>query len=233
MSMETSEANLGDVVRVKKFAPVIELAWVDDPELSDRLRRDYILTEELAELFETILRSLFPGHEPILSSVYKRRSHLITAQYGSGKTYFLLMLADMLQAVESEENLVQVRSKFRIFPNVLRVLDQLKGHRFLVVHFSARGQGHFPFKELLIKRLLEAAEQVKGDITLESEYSKAVEQLDYIEEKPAGKLFAEELERQEEITMKQLREGLRELRPAFLHTYRSIYKAVVGASPLE
>jgi len=231
MSIETSEAKLGDVVRVKRFAPVIELAWIDDPELSDRLTRDYILTEELAELFETILSSPFPGYEPVLSSIYKRRSHLITAQYGSGKTYFLLMLAGMLQAVESEEKLVQVRSKFSTFPTVLRILDQLKGHRFLVVHFSAKGQGHFPFKELLIKRLLEAAEQVKGDITLESEYSKAVEQLDYIEEKPAGKLFAEELERQEEITIKQLREGLRELRPASLHTYRSIYKAVVGAEP--
>jgi len=231
MSIETSEAKLGDVVRVKRFAPVIELAWIDDPELSDRLTRDYILTEELAELFKTILSSPFPGYEPVLSSIYKRRSHLITAQYGSGKTYFLLMLAAMMQAVESEEKLVQVRSKFSAFPTVLCVLDQLKGRRFLVVHFSAKGQGDFPFKELLIKRLLEAAEQVKGDITLESEYSKAVEQLDYIKEKPAGKLFAEELERQEEITIRQLREGLQELRPPFLRTYRNIYKAVVGGEP--
>lgn len=231
MSAEMGQARLSDVVRVKQFAPVIELTWVDDPERSDRLTRDYIVTEELAELFATILTSPFPGDDPVLSSLYKRRSHLITAQYGSGKTYFLLMLAGMLRAVDSEEKLPQVRSKFSGFPTVLRAIDQLKGRRFLVVHFSAKGQGHFPFKELLIKRLLKAVQEVRRDVILESEYAKAVEQLDYIAEKPVGKLFAEQLERQEEIAIDQLREGLLNLRPDFLHTYRNLYKTVVGDEP--
>jgi hypothetical protein len=85
--IDISKGKFSDVVRVKQFAPVIELAWVDDPERSEQLTTDYIVNEELAELFTDVLSSQFPGYEAVLSSIYKRRSHLITAQYGSGKTY--------------------------------------------------------------------------------------------------------------------------------------------------
>lgn len=226
--MDISQGKFSDVVRVKQFAPVIELAWVDDSERSEQLTADYIVNEELAELFANVLGSQFPGHEPVLSSVYKRRSHLITAQYGSGKTYFLLMLAGILRAVDSDERFSQVLSKFSGFTDVLRVLNQLKGRKYLIVHFSAKGQGHFPFKELLIKRLLEVAQRVEEDIVLESEYTKAAEHLERIAERPTGELFAQELEKQLEMTMAQLQEGLLDLRPASLQIYRDIYKAVVG-----
>lgn len=229
--MDISQGKFSDVVRVKQFAPVIELAWVEDPELSEQLTTDYIVNEELAELFADVLGSQFPGYEAVLSSIYKRRSHLITAQYGSGKTYFLLMLAGMLRAVDSEERFAQVLSKFSGFTDVLRVLNQLKGRKHLVVHFSAKGQGHFPFKELLIKRLLEAAQEVREDIVLESEYTRAAEHLAEIVEKPAGKLFAAELDKQQEMTLAQLQEGLLDLRPNSLQAYRNVYEAVVGAEP--
>jgi hypothetical protein len=228
---DVGQRKFSDVVRVKQFAPVIELAWVDDPERSEQLTTDYIVTEELAKLFADILGSQFPGYEPVLSSIYKRRSHLITAQYGSGKTYFLLMLAGMLRAVDSEEPFAQLLSKFSGFPDVLRVLSQLKGRKYLVVHFSAKGQGHFPFKELLIKRLLEATQRVKEDIVLESEYTRAAEHLAGIAEKPVGKLFVAELDEQQEMTITQLREGLLDLRPNSLQAYRDIYKAVMGTEP--
>jgi hypothetical protein len=229
--MDINQATFSDVVRVKQFAPVIELAWVDEPERSEQLITDYIVTEELAELFVDILGSQFPGHEPTLSSLYKYRSHLITAQYGSGKTYFLLMLAGMLDAMDSKERSVRVSSKFSGFADVLRVLNQMKGRRYLVVHFSAKGQGHFPFKELLIKHLLEAAREVKKDIVLESEYASAAEHLARIMEKPAGKHFAAELDERQDMTITQLREGLLDLRPTSLQIYRDIYRAVVGAEP--
>lgn len=229
--MDISDATFGDVVRVKQFAPVIELAWVDEPKRSERLITDYIVTEELAELFVDVLGSQFPGHEPILSSVYKRRSHLVTAQYGSGKTYFLLMLAGMLEAMDSKERSAQVLSKFSGFVDVLRILDRMGDRRYLVVHFSAKGQGHFPFKELLIKQLVEAAHEVKEDIVLESEYSSAARHLARIMEKPAGEPFGAELDRQYEMTISQLSEGLADLRPTSLQIYRDIYRAVVGAEP--
>ncbi len=229
--MDINQATFSDVVRVKQFAPVIELVWVDEPERSEQLITDYIVTEELAELFVDILGSQFPGHEPTLSSLYKYRSHLITAQYGSGKTYFLLMLAGMLDAMDSKERSAQVYSKFSGFADVLRVFNQMKGRRYLVVHFSAKGQGHFPFKELLIKHLLEAAREVKEDIVLESEYASAAEHLARIMEKPAGKHFADELDERQDMTITQLREGLLDLRPTSLQIYRDIYRAVVGVEP--
>jgi hypothetical protein len=229
--MKIDQATFGYIVRVKQFAPVIKLAWVDEPERSEQLITDYIVTEELAELFTDILGSQFPGHEPTLSSLYKYRSHLITAQYGSGKTYFLLMLAGMLNAMDSKERSAQVSSKFSGFAGVLRTLNQMKGRRYLVVHFSAKGQGHFPFKELLIKHLLRAAREVKKDIVLESEYASAAEHLARIMEKPTGKHFATELDERQDMTITQLREGLLDLRPTSLQIYRSTYRAVVGAEP--
>lgn len=229
--MNITEARFSDVVRAKQFAPVIELAWVDEPKRSEQLITDYIVTEELAELFVDVLGSQFPGREPVLSSVYKRRSHLVTAQYGSGKTYFLLMLAGMLEAMDSKERSAQVSSKFSGFVNVLRVVNQMKGRKYLVVHFSAKGQGHFPLKELLIKRLLESAREMKEDIVLESEYTSAARHVAGIMQRPAGEPFSAELDKQCEMTIAQLREGLLDLRPTSLQTYRDIYRAVVGAEP--
>ena len=222
---------IADVVRIKEFAPVIELDMAKKPKLHRQLVAQYIVTEDLADLFVRILSSPLMATGAIMSEVLNRRAHLITAQYGSGKTYFLLMLASMLESLGDSEKFAQTQTKFSGFPNVLNTLQQLKGKKFLVIRLNAKGHGDIPLKELLVRSLRDVATPIKPDLILESEYTAAADNLKKLAGTRAGRLFEEELRKAEGIGLDSLRDGLIDLHYESLATYREIHERVFKSTP--
>ena len=222
------KVKIADVVRVKEFAPVIELDMAKKPKLYRQLVDQYIVTEDLADLFARILSSPLIVTGAVMSEVLNRRAHLITAQYGSGKTYFLLMLASVLESLGDPEKLAQTQTRFSGFPNVLSTLQQLKGKKFLVIRLNAKGHGDIPLKELLVRSLRDAT---KPDLILESEYTAAADNLKRLAGTQAGQLFEEELQKAEGISLDSLRDGLIDLRYESLAIYREIYERAFKSAP--
>jgi hypothetical protein len=225
------KVKIADVVRIKEFAPVIELDMAKKPKLYRQLVDQYIVTEDLADLFVRILSSPLMTTGAVMSEVLNRRAHLITAQYGSGKTYFLLMLASVLESLGNPEKFAQTQTKFSGFPNVLSILQQLKGKKFLVIRLNAKGHGDIPLKELLVRSLRDAAIQIKPDLVLESEYTAAADNLKKLKGTRAGQLFEEELQKAEGISLDSLRDGLIDLHYESLTIYREIYERVFKSAP--
>jgi len=225
------KVKIADVVRVKEFAPVIELDMAKKPKLYRQLVDQYIVTEDLADLFARVLSSPLMVTGAVMSEVLNRRAHLITAQYGSGKTYFLLMLASVLESIGDPEKFAQAQTKFSSFPNVLSTLQQLKGKKFLVIQLNAKGHGDIPLKELLVRSLRDAAIQIRPDLILESEYTAAADNLKKLAGTRAGQLFEEELQRAEGISLDSLRDGLIDLHYESLAAYREIYERVFKSTP--
>lgn len=221
---------IAELVRVREFAPVIELDMADQPLLYRQLVGQYIVTEDLADLFARILNSPLTASGAVMSEVLNRRSHLITAQYGSGKTYFLLMLASMLESLGDPERLAATQAKFSDFSSVLKALRELKGKKFLVIRLNAKGHGDVSLRELLVRSLRDAATAIKPDLVLESEYSAASENLHRLKGSGAGQLFEQELQKAEGIGLDHLRDGLLDLHHGSLVTYRGVYERVFKTS---
>ncbi len=222
---------IADVVRVKEFAPVIDLAMADRPNLHRQLIDSYIVTEDLAELFVKILRSPLTAEGATMGQVLNRRSHLITAQYGAGKSYFLLMLGALLASLGDPQALSTVQARFSGFHNVLQALSDLHGRRFLVVRLDAKGCGDIPLRELLVREVSDAARKIEPGLELKSEYSAAADHLNRLHGTPEGERWAAGLKKTDGISIDDLRAGLVDLHRDSLAIYRRLYESVVHAIP--
>ena len=199
-----------DVTKLKAFEPAIKLQAIS-ADLGNHYFQDYILTEELANVYDTILSSVLGdgwGSTASTLPAERRRSHLITAQYGTGKSYFLLILSALLGAAGDTARLQSAKNKFGTFRDVQSLLGRLADMKFLVIQISAEDKGDIRFKELLVRSLLQQVTEVIPDVAFTNEYTKAIDHLEEVERTPAGELLAQVLEEQCDTSLQQLRARL-------------------------
>ncbi len=219
-----------DVTTLAVFEPAIKLQALS-ADLNNPYFRDYILTQDLASLYERILSSILGdgwGSTASTLPTERRRSHLISAQYGAGKSYFLLILSALLDAGSDTTRLQTARKKFEAFREVQRLVGQLADKKFLVIQISAEDKGDIRLKELLISNLIDQVTKVLPDATFSNEYTEAISHLEELEVSSIGPTFASVLEEQFATSLQQLRARLGSYNRDSLRMYYQACERVLG-----
>ena len=219
-----------DVTSLAAFEPAIKLQALS-ADLRNPYFRDYILTQDLADAYERMLSSILGDEWGGMASTLpaeRRRSHLITGQYGTGKSYFLMILSALLDAGGDIARLQTAKDKFGAFREVQRLLGQLSDKKFLIIQVSAEDKGDIRFKELLVRSLLDQVAKVLPDAVFSNEYTEAIGHLEEVESSPIGPTFAQVLEEQFETSLQQLRANLGGYDRDSLRTYYQACERIMG-----
>jgi hypothetical protein len=219
-----------DVTTLAVFEPAIKLQALS-ADLDNPYFRDYILTQDLANLYERILSSVLGdgwGNTASTLPAERRRSHLISAQYGAGKSYFLLILSALLDAGSDTIRLQTARKKFEAFREVQRLVGQLTDKKFLIIQVSAEDKGDIRLKELLVSNLLDQVTRVLPDATFSNEYTEAISHLEEVDASPIRAAFAGVLEKQFATSLQQLQARLGSYDRDGLRTYYQACEQVLG-----
>jgi hypothetical protein len=224
---------IGDVTDLAAFEPAIKLQAIS-ADLGNRYFSDYILTQDLATLYTRIFSSILGdewGNTASKTPAEQLRSHLIAAQYGTGKSYFLMVLSALLRAGGDAARLQTAKRKFETFPDVQKQLAQLANEKFLIIQISAEDKGDTRFRELLVRSLLDEVIKILPDATFSNEYTLAIEQLEELE-KPefvsVKQRFVQVLEEHFHISLQQLRARLGGYDRASLRAYYQGWERAVG-----
>jgi hypothetical protein len=212
------------------FEPAVKLQAIS-ADSGNRYFRDYILTQDLADVYENMLSSVLGdewGGTASTLPAERQRSHLITAQYGAGKSYFLMILSALLDAGGDTTRLQEAKKKFATFRNVQRLLGQLSDKKFLIIQVSAEDKGDIRFRELLVRSLLDQVTKVLPDAAFENEYTEAVDHLEEVESSPIGPAFAQVLDEQFDTSLRQLRARLGSYDRDGLRTYYQVCEQALG-----
>jgi hypothetical protein len=219
-----------DVTTLAAFEPAIKLQAI----IADRGNpyfRDYILTQDLADVYEKILSSILGdgwGSTASTLPAERRRSHLISAQYGTGKSYFLMILSALLAAGRDTTRLQTAKEKFETFREVHRLLGQLSDKKFLIIQVSAEDKGDIRFKELLVRSLLDQMAEVLPDAAFSNEYTEAISHLEEVESSAIGPAFSQVLGEQFDTSLQQLRAKLGSYNRDGLRTYYQACERALG-----
>ncbi len=196
-----------DVTALAAFEPAIKLQALS-ADLRNPYFKDYILTQDLADVYERMLSSILGdgwGSTASTLPAERRRSHLISAQYGTGKSYFLMILSALLDAGGDTTRLQTAKKKFSAFREVQKLLGQLSDKKFLIIQVSAEDKGDIRFKELLVRSLLDQVAKVLPDAAFSNEYTEAIS---HLESSSIGPDFVQVLDEQFETSLQQLRARL-------------------------
>lgn len=179
-----------DIVNLKEFDPVVDLSWAGNINEQERLLSNYILTEQLAEVFTNILesinlvrsekrRELKSGD---VDSVATKRSHIISGQYGTGKSYFLLMLSVILEMKNSylTDTIINRFSKFPELQFQLKFIRENK--KYFVVRINGEAENEKEFKDVVQERVILALESEFGDVPIQTVYKKMRETFEKVYE---------------------------------------------------
>ncbi|MCS4169391.1 phage pi2 protein 07 [Salinibacter ruber] len=169
-----SGLHLGDVVRLEPFiASEVKLGrdiWRVDAETNRQRLENYVPTQASRKALKGMLEGTSAGK--------MNRVHLLTGSYGTGKSYLLLVLANLLgRGMEGEEveTLVErIRKKERRYEDDLseevRRARDLDRYLVVVPDFAEKD-----FKRALLDALRRALEQEGIDYRPRTEYRRASE----------------------------------------------------------
>ncbi|MGM0409960.1 MAG: DUF6079 family protein [Bacillota bacterium] len=173
-----------NIVELKSFEPVINLKWADNVNAQEHLLNNYIMTEDLAELFGNILETInmirFEDKREELGSLDKDtlRSHIISGQYGTGKSYFLLMLSIILE-LKDEKVAEELLNKFNDFPELSYQLKNIIDKKdYLVVRINGENENEKRFSDVIQESVIERLEKEFDDVLLKSNYQNLLENLE-------------------------------------------------------
>lgn len=179
-----------DIVSLKEFDPVVDLSWASNINEQERLLSNYIMTEQLAEVFTNMLESLnlvrSDDRRELKSgdvdSVATKRSHIISGQYGTGKSYFLLMLSVILEMKNSylADAIINRFSKFPELQFQLKFIRENK--KYFVVRVNGEAENEKEFKDVIQKCIISALESEFGDVSIQTIYIKMREMFEKVYE---------------------------------------------------
>lgn len=229
---------IGSIVKLRKFAPVVDLHWAEalQEERNSVLVDNYIVTEELAGHFETILESFtLKRHErkilrfgDIVDAATLQRSHILRGQYGTGKSYFLLMVSGLLEALSNEGLYDELTDKFRMFAGIRHHMDILRENakKYLVVRIDGVKNIDVRFSELVQKNVISKIKRVLGEHEISDSYSIALQKLDEYRKDPVlSELLDEEL-RNRSLSYGSLVQGLSASERKSLKEYRDVMQKI-------
>lgn len=231
-------SKISDVVSIKTFRPVINLQWANDNSESLNLVNSYIITEELAEHFEKILESItLQRHEDRLEMLGSdidiervQRSFIIRGSYGTGKSYFLVVLSTLLQCIY-DGNYDKIIEKFKDFPNIVYHLEILKkrNKKLLVVRINGDEEIGGEFDDIIEAAIINEINEEFGECILKSAFEMAV---DWLEENRNRALWAdvEVALKEMEIDYDELISGLKNNKSEYMKKYETLMYRALGHS---
>ena len=132
-----------DILTIKEFEPVVDLACGLNINEHEKMLSKYIMTDDIAETFVEILESFNMVRSKsrieklsgdINSTV--KRAHILSGQYGTGKSYFLLMLSIILE-MRNSVLANKMIEQFKNYPELqfqLRVIQDKKKYFVVLLH---------------------------------------------------------------------------------------------------
>lgn len=229
---------IGNIVKLKKFAPVVDLKWADSlgEGTGFNLIDNYIVTTELASYFEKVLegftltrhekRALREGN--ILDASTHPRSFILRGQYGTGKSYFLLMMSVLLESLENHTLFNEVSNKFSMFEGIRHHMDLLRQNsaKYLVVRIDGAKNIDTRFFELVQKSVILKIEKALGEHDINDSYTIAVQKLEEYKYDPVfSKLLDDELERRS-LSYDSIVNGLKASKRKSLKQYKEVMEAI-------
>lgn len=180
--------NIGNIVSLKKFDPVVDLKWANNINIQERLLSNYIMTEELADIFTNILESITLVRSDTrrkelggdISPNDTKRAHVLSGQYGTGKSYFLLMLNIVLEMKNSSlaDKLIE---RFSDYPELQFQLQYIKDKKkYFLVRINGENENEKEFKDVIQSQIIEVLEDHFDNVTIGSVYKKTLAMLEEI-----------------------------------------------------
>ena len=228
---------INDIITLKNFDSVIDLSWAENKGQQERLLSNYILTENLSETFTSILESITfvrsntrikEKNGDLDTSV--KRSHIVSGQYGTGKSYFLLMLSIILEMKDSEM-IEKLLNKFKSFPELYYQVKYIQENKkYLVVRINGEAESEKEFKDVIQSEIIKKMKEKFPNEELTTVYS---QYLKIIEEN----LLVNHLERTEKIAdeldedLSEIRLGLINCRKEYIEKADKLVTGVLRISP--
>ena len=229
---------IGSVVKLKKFAPVVDLQWAESlrEEGSLNLIDSYIVTDELAGYFEKIFESFtLKRHEQkalregsILDASTNPRAHILRGQYGTGKSYFLLMMSALLESLENDALFDELYNKFHMFDAIRFHMGNLKqsGTKYMVVRIDGVKNADMRFHELVQKRVISRMQEALGETDFYDSYGIAVRKLEEYKQDPIFSKLLENALVSRSMSYHSLIEDLKASKRQSIKKYREIIESI-------
>lgn len=196
----------------------IEMDFADE-EMNANKVKGYIPTAPARQAIKEIVQGLNPGSS--------ERVHLVTGMYGSGKSHFGLMLANLFGRPPDDQLLEPFMAKLRDKdPEAAKIVSRNRSaiqQPFLIVILRPTAvPGGFNYA--LLSALQTALKRAGIDYQFKTQFSDAVGVLDHLATKDKSRL-EQELQKQQ-TDLQRLRANLKELKPEALDKFQAVYKAM-------
>lgn len=234
MATQFADVKISNLVQIKKFEPVINPEWIVDNDIGAKghLISNYVMTEEIAQVMETMLESFTEvrasasKNRAELNVQMLKQAHLITGTYGTGKSYLLLMLLGMFKGLSNPKLFGELTRKFSEFPYLVEHLTRLQNKKYLAVCINAQGLGgDVSFKDLITRGLITQYQKETGEaLTLNSEFDTALRVLERMKA-----LFASHMPPGE--TLQSLQHALQARKRAALPVFRAVFQRITHSQP--
>ncbi|HEY5588153.1 MAG TPA: hypothetical protein VIK86_04255 [Candidatus Paceibacterota bacterium] len=221
-----------EIVTLKKFKPFINIQDVNSNEKGE-LVESYIITEELSEHFEEILENITLSKSPRkrelgedFSANTVSRSFIIRGTYGTGKSYFLLVIDTILVAL-NEGKIDDLIEKFREFDNVVYHLNLIKEKNinYFVVNINGVCETDLEFEDSIRKNLIDKCKYCFGDYESKTAYDEAILKLNGYKNSELWNLINNQMTKMD-LDFDELISGLFKNKKNYLNKYQELIEMV-------
>lgn len=224
-----------ELINLKSFDPVINLKWAGNINEQERLLANYIMTEDLAEIFVDILESITMVRSSTRRAKLQdinpsmKRAHILSGQYGTGKSYFLLMLSVVLE-MKNSRLADELISRFNNFPELQYQLNLIrKDKKYFLVRINGENENEKDFKDVIQSEVTRALEEKFEDISLSSVYKETMENFDRVVRANRNKI--EDFLLMKDYTIRDVEANLFHHKREGISQFEEIAKEVLGFLP--
>lgn len=221
---------ISELVSIKTFEPVINLQWANNKEESLNLLNSYIITEEIADHFESILESITLRRSPQrleskggdIDPGQIKRSFIIRGQYGTGKSYFLVVLSSLMESVYNG-NYDELMDKFKNFSNIVYHLKILKENedKLYIVRINGENEINKDFDDVIQESIIDSFTSEFGEHYFESSYGKALDTLSGYKKDDIWPIIEKNLS-ELDLDCEELESGLKNKKSEYLNKYKEL-----------
>lgn len=224
-----------DILTIKEFEPVVDLAWGLNINEHEKMLSKYIMTDDIAETFVEILESFNMVRSKsrieklsgdINSTV--KRAHILSGQYGTGKSYFLLMLSIILE-MRNSVLANKMIEQFKNYPELqfqLRVIQDKK--KYFVVRINGEAENQKEFIDVIQSKILESLEREFKELRINSVYSSVKKSILKAYENPLFRDSIDEYLEERDEELADLIASISNFRREGLEKAKNIIREVTG-----
>lgn len=232
---------LSEIIDVKDIDTVVNLHDViGDKTKTNILVKNYIVTDEVQNLFNKILSSISRKYSPEYEKKsgkfdqLMQRFHLITASMGKGKSFFLLMLNTLLKTNSSASENISIK-----LAKTNKELDfqikSLKDKKYLQIFVIGTEYANQTIDEIITQQIKNELikEGIESIAYIKANYSEAIKIIDNIS-KIISDSFEKHLEKisgKKYTLIKELRSDLEMENKDALQIFIKCFNSVLGAPP--